>query len=230
METRDLWERNSLLAEAFCVSDDTVRQAQKVLDEAQADRTRMLAAFAVTVGSDSGVADLMGLGEREVRLARRTVGKEDARSLAKRLLAHEAQAPAEPGPEPVADPQEMPTAPQVEVQLPHPRTEEVFPDPVAGPASVQGTPPESVVWSPAMDSVLLWSWQSGLDLQTVAVELGLSSRELLLRAQTLAAEGRLTTKSTMCDDPGQLGRHRRDGLQVPVPDSPEGLYSTFPYG
>jgi hypothetical protein len=43
-----------------------------------------------------------------------------------------------------------------------------------------------------MDSVLLWSWKSGLDLQTVAAELGLDVRTLLLRVQVLADDGLLT--------------------------------------
>jgi hypothetical protein len=72
VEPREFWDRNTVLAEAFCVSDERVRQAQAVLDEAQAERSRTLAAFAVTVGNDGTIADLMGLNEREVRLARRT--------------------------------------------------------------------------------------------------------------------------------------------------------------
>ncbi|NYE44494.1 hypothetical protein [Streptomyces fulvorobeus] len=76
-----------------------------------------------------------------------------------------------------------------------------------------------------MDSVLQWSWQSGLDLQAVAEELGLQSRDLLLRAQMLAAEGRLMPK-TPAYDASQSGRHRRhESMHYnPVPDSPETLY------
>ncbi|MCZ1005826.1 hypothetical protein O1L68_02515 [Streptomyces lydicus] len=87
MEPRELWERHAVLAQAFCSSDDEVRRTQGLLDEAEARRSRTLAAFAVTVGSDAVVAELLGLDEREVRLARRTVGKEDARAVAKSLLA-----------------------------------------------------------------------------------------------------------------------------------------------
>jgi hypothetical protein len=87
MEPRQLWNRNTVLAEAFCLSDEHVRSAQSALDETQAHRSRLLAAFAVTVGSDSAVADLLGLSEREVRVARRTVGKEDARRMAEDVLA-----------------------------------------------------------------------------------------------------------------------------------------------
>ncbi|WP_406708116.1 hypothetical protein [Streptomyces halobius] len=82
-----MWGRHAVLAEAFCVGDERVREAQARLDEAQADRLRVLAAFAVTVGSAGAVADLFGLSEREVRVARRTVGKEDARAVADELLS-----------------------------------------------------------------------------------------------------------------------------------------------
>ncbi|MER6308859.1 hypothetical protein ABT180_23050, partial [Streptomyces sp. NPDC001657] len=92
MEPRELWERHAVLAQAFCSSDDEVRRTQGLLDEAEARRSRTLAAFAVTVGSDAVVADLLGLDEREVRLARRTVGKDDARAVAKSLLAEQTPA------------------------------------------------------------------------------------------------------------------------------------------
>ncbi|MFG2194956.1 hypothetical protein [Streptomyces sp. NPDC048639] len=82
-----MWNRNTVLAEAFCLSDEHVRSAQSALDETQAQRSRLLAAFAVTIGSDSAVSDLLGLSEREVRVARRTVGKEDARRMADDVLA-----------------------------------------------------------------------------------------------------------------------------------------------
>ncbi|MFD4867351.1 hypothetical protein ACFWN4_18795, partial [Streptomyces sp. NPDC058412] len=73
------------------------------MDEALASRTRALAALAVTVGSDAAVADLMGLNEREVRVARRTVGKDDARTVADQLLnppASPVSRPAETSPQP----------------------------------------------------------------------------------------------------------------------------------
>ncbi|MFG2720755.1 hypothetical protein ACGFW5_21015 [Streptomyces sp. NPDC048416] len=68
------------------MSDDHVRETQVSLDEAQANRSQTLAAFAVTVGSDGVVAGLLGLHEREVRQARRSVGKDNARSVADSLL------------------------------------------------------------------------------------------------------------------------------------------------
>ncbi|MET7745602.1 hypothetical protein [Streptomyces sp. NPDC005385] len=244
MESRELWERNSLLAEAFCSRDDRVREAQAVMDEAVASRTRTLAAFAITVGSDAAVADLMGLNEREVRVARRTVGKEDARIVADQLLSAPAEtSPHSPPPTAVAPPAAMPVQATTPVpvagdeqatgaaraKMPQPRPESVPPS--RPPLMDQAPAEEQVVWTAGMDSVLLWSWESGLDLQTVAEELGLSSKELLLRAQLLAAEGRLTPK-VPAYDVSQSGRHRRHNtMPYPVvPDSPETLYmSSSPY-
>ncbi|MEV0778155.1 hypothetical protein ACIBLA_01485 [Streptomyces sp. NPDC050433] len=244
MEPRELWDRNSVLAEAFCASDEHVRQAQAVLDEAQAERSRTLAAFAVTVGNDGAVADLMGLPEREVRLARRTVGKSDARNVAEELLdrypqahtqpipqaqpaaapttAPAAQQPAQPAEEPYAEQQmyqqqaQVPPGTQAEVNLPHPRDgaaplpemahHQDSASPVLHTAETENNP---VVWSSSMDSVLLWSWQSGLDLQTVAGELGLDIRALLMRVQALADNGMLNPSSTQSAEANRAGRHRR---------------------
>ncbi|MGW1375937.1 hypothetical protein ACWD6P_16910 [Streptomyces sp. NPDC002446] len=111
MEPRELWERHAVLAQAFCSSDDEVRRTQGLLDEAEVRRSRTLAAFAVTVGSDAVVADLLGLDEREVRLARRTVGKEDARAVAKSLLSQPAP-PREQPPVPEQPPAQEPPAAQ----------------------------------------------------------------------------------------------------------------------
>ncbi|MFG2170420.1 hypothetical protein ACGFMO_03375 [Streptomyces niveus] len=256
MEPRELWDRNSVLAEAFCASDEQVRQAQAVLDEAQAERSRTLAAFAVTVGNDGAVADLMGLPEREVRIARRTVGKSDARSVAEELLDRYPQAhtqpipqaqpaagavpaappvaapavsaaqqvpppPVQPVEEPYADQQaamyqQMPGVGHTDVQLPHPRAEATplqemahhqdSSSPVLHTSEAESNP---VVWSSSMDSVLLWSWQSGLDLQTVAGELGLDIRALLMRVQALADNGMLNPSSAQSAEANRAGRHRR---------------------
>lgn len=67
------------------------------------------------------------------------------------------------------------------------------------PVVESGTPAAGVTWTTGMDSVLQWSWQSGLDLQTVAEELGLNPKDLLLRAQMLATEGRLQPKAPAYD-------------------------------
>ncbi|MGR8009411.1 hypothetical protein [Streptomyces hypolithicus] len=207
-----------------------MRQAQSALDEANADRTRTLAAFAVTVGSDAAVADLMGLPEREVRVARRTVGKDHARTVANQLLTPAAEATAPPHATALNWPEPEPEAAHVPPPVPGPRTESVT-------VPVPGAPPlmptasaadDAVTWSAGMDSVLQWSWQSGLDLQAVAEELGINSRTLLTRAQVLAAEGRLSPRSPS-GDLGQAGRHRRHEAMPPyhrIPDSPESLYSS----
>ncbi|MET7644654.1 hypothetical protein ABZS83_13580 [Streptomyces sp. NPDC005426] len=207
MEPREFWDRNTVLAEAFLANDEDMRRAQEALDEAQAARSRTLAAFAVTVGDDGAIAELLGLNEREVRLARRTVGRSDARSVAEGLLG---TAPP-PHPEPVHGPS------PVSEMLPHPREE--MPLPTAEPFHQAPMPPsvpppvpqeqvESAVWTPSMDSVLLWSWESGVDLQTVAAELGVTVRALLIRVQALADDGMLTL-ATPITEVGRNGRHRR---------------------
>ncbi|MEU3652905.1 hypothetical protein AB0E67_08635 [Streptomyces sp. NPDC032161] len=233
-----------------------MRRAQALLDEAQAERSRTLAAFAVTVGDDGSIADLMGLNEREVRLARRTVGRNDARSLAQELLSRKQRAPKEvpgetapapaPAPGPAAGPVPAPgpvpgsvpaPAPAPEIPLPHPRKEmtvrttgsarmstpPVIVPPVPAtpptvpppPSSPPPAPPveanSTVVWSPSMDSVLLWSWESGLDVQTVAAELGLDVRSLLMRVQELANDGMLTLANPV-PEVNRSGRHRRQNF------------------
>ncbi|MGW6259941.1 hypothetical protein [Streptomyces sp. NPDC055085] len=239
VESRELWERNALLAEAFCSTDDQVRDAQTVMDEAVAGRTRALAAFAVTVGSDGAVADLLGLNEREVRVARRTVGKEDARVIADQLLTAPGEIAAPPAP-PTPTEATLPTPPPTLVEsrtdqqaeparipLPRPRMETAPAWQPPGAEHAQTAP--GVNWTAGMDSVLLWSWESGLDLQTVAQELGLSSKELLLRAQALAGQGRLGPQEAAYER-DQSGRHRRHDIHHTfVPDSPEGLYMASPY-
>ncbi|MEU2838342.1 hypothetical protein ABZ776_14775 [Streptomyces sp. NPDC007076] len=210
MEPREFWERNTVLAEAFCASDERMRQAQALLDETQAERSRTLAAFAVTVGDDGSIADLMGLNEREVRLARRTVGRSDARNLAEKLLSRSQSAAgggaAEPSAPESAVPQPADEAPPQPPEAPQPA-------PSAAPALIPAPSPPAevehpVVWSPSMDSVLLWSWESGLDLQTVAAELGLEVRALLMRVQELANNG-LLTLATPVAEVSRSGRHRR---------------------
>ncbi len=254
-----------MLAEAFCASNDRVREAQSVLDEAQAERTRTLAAFAVTLGNDSSVAHLMGLHEREVRVARRTVGKDDARTMAAGLLAPPLESTRRPGeeeaPPPAAWQADVGNTPQGaaaadEIQLPHQRRGSV-PPPVPGVAEAVASPgsgsgaahgatagfavPEAQhvtsptfgpgrseaaqdaeAWSSSMDSVLVWSWQSGVDLQFVAGELGLDLRALLGRVQTLAAEGRLSLHATGPPEADTAGRHRRRQGGHPAEAFPNG--------
>ncbi|MCY0963117.1 hypothetical protein [Streptomyces sp. H27-H5] len=225
MESRDLWERNTVLAEAFCASDDRMRHARSLLERARADRTRALAAFAVSIGSDGGVAKLMGLSEREVRQARRVVGKADARGVAEELLSRHATAapPQEREAEPKRD-----SPPAVLVPLPAGDRAAPYPRPETTPSTGRISR-EEAEWTPSMDAVLLWSWQSGLDLNKVAAELGVDYRALLLRVQQLGAEGRLPAKPVH-GDTSQAGRHRRhETPHIPIPDSPASLYDSYSY-
>ncbi|WP_328686993.1 hypothetical protein OHT20_35190 [Streptomyces caniferus] len=231
MEPRELWERHAVLAQAFCSSDDEVRRTQGLLDEAEARRSRTLAAFAVTVGSDAVVAELLGLDEREVRLARRTVGKEDARAVAKSLLAQTTreQPPAQQTPTPPAahattppaaqhPTAQHPTAQHPTAQHPaaHPTTHPGGPAAAPVTASVPSAPQASEpAWAPALDAVLMSSWHSGVDLTALATELGLDVRLLVARAQQLAAESRPAPAPA----PDRTGRHRRLANLPPSPQS-----------
>ncbi|MFG2530211.1 hypothetical protein [Streptomyces sp. NPDC048516] len=211
MEPRELWERHAVLAQAFCTSDDEVRRTQGLLDEAEARRSRTLAAFAVTVGSDAVVAELLGLDEREVRLARRTVGKEDARAVAKSLLAQTTREQP-PGPQ-TATPSATP--PTTQSTTP-PAAQPV--GPAAAPAAAAPQPPHAPqphepAWAPALDAVLMSGWHSGVDLTALATELGLDVRLLVARAQQLAAESR----PVQSPPPDRTGRHRRLAHLPPAP-------------
>ncbi|MFD5425539.1 hypothetical protein [Streptomyces sp. NPDC127084] len=272
MEPREVWERNTILAKAFCASDDKVRSAQAALDEAQADRTRKLAAFAVIVGDDGSVAGMMGLHEREVRVARRTVGRDGARTVAANLLTTGqdtirdaiadpvpevpcATTPVEPAPvaPPPPPPPAAPTAPAA-AAAPASFTSAV-PSASASPsastsatvttASIPVVPAPApmsapvfddhwteahqptVLWTSAMDSVLVWSWQSGVDLMVVANELGVDLRTVLQRVQILAADGHLAKP----DLPGTrttLGRHRRYEEDLEFAGAVSGVGDLYP--
>ncbi|MFD5395768.1 hypothetical protein ACFWJW_16285 [Streptomyces sp. NPDC127097] len=199
MDPRELWDRNAVLAEAFCLGDERVREAQARLDEAQADRSRVLAAFAVTVGSTGAVAGLFGLNEREVRIARRTVGKEDARAVADELLA--AATPAAPP----REAEEATPAPEPAAEYSHQNASAGARPAGATREATGGVGAAEQTWSPAMDAVLIGSWQTGVDLRELAAEFGLDLTRLVTRAQQLSAQGRFY--------PGPVethaGRHRR---------------------
>ncbi|MEV7426635.1 hypothetical protein [Streptomyces sp. NPDC091212] len=220
MEPRELWERHSVLAVAFCGSDDQVRDAQGVLDEAQASRTRMLAAFAVTVGSDGAVADLLGLTEREVRIARRTVGKDDARTVAECLLTVE---PGEQQPPPQPHGRSEPSAgvsaagPGSESGEFGPAAKAIPPHPAQSPQA-PALPAADSTWSAALDAVLVGGWHNGLDLTSLAAEFGLELAQLVARAQKLSAEGRLNQPVPHED---RAGRHRR----LDAAGAEQGMYS-----
>ncbi|MFF9689355.1 hypothetical protein [Streptomyces sp. NPDC014623] len=207
-----MWKRHAVLADAFCGADDRVREAQSVFDGAQAERARTLAAFAVTVGSDAAVAELLGLNEREVRIARRTVGKSDARSLAGALLSHASGGapdvdaatksasgngapPSAPrGADPAVTVRPQPKQPSI----PSPRVEQFAPR-QESPAA----PTETKEWSHARDSLLVDGWNKGTDAAALAAQLGVGLTQLVSRAQLLYADGRLTRVRR------DRGRHRR---------------------
>ncbi len=233
MDSRELWERNAVLAEAFCVSDDQVAAAQTTLDEAQADRTRLLAAFAITVGSDAAVGRLLGLTEREVRMARRTVGKEDARRVAQHLLSVRPQSETVP---------DSSAAQAESVEQPAPSPAEADHIPHGGVDASRET-----AWTPALDGLLVQGWRGRVDLQVLAEQIGADLGALLARLQYLAAEGRLDGSALGAH--GAAGRHRRTpghpslqhpdlgyGPPYPVEDMPvadpwpQGLPSFAPEG
>lgn len=204
MEPRALWERHTVLATAFCNSDEDVRAAQTTLDDAQASRARSLAAFAVVVGNDKAVAEMLGLPEREVRIARRTVGREDARSLADDLLLPTPSSAPSTGSqtEGAARTQEQP---QVHDQ----QAAQLGETSMRGHTTEHSHVPDAAGWSPVQDAVLIDGWQAGVDMEILAVELGTDLPRLISRAQYLSAQGRLFATG---DEAGtrQGGKHRRE--------------------
>ncbi|WP_069814708.1 hypothetical protein [Streptomyces sp. TP-A0874] len=192
-----------------------MRSAQSALDEAQAHRSRLLAAFAVTVGSDGAVAGVLGLPEREVRLARRTVGKEDARNVADELLSAASRFAVDDG----SDPQASSTASEQSAGY-HASQFDSAGSPegatAKGSESRTGREPR---WTGAMDALLVGSWQTGVDLQVVAAEFGLDLMRLVSRAQQLSAEGRLSppwAAQSPATEP-RSGRHRRSPNDMDYP-------------
>ncbi|MEU1350502.1 hypothetical protein [Streptomyces sp. NPDC005795] len=187
----------------------------------------MLAAFAVSVGSDGAVAELLGLAEREVRLARRTVGKDVARSLAAALLT---PSPGEgPGPESGIRPGEgdsRSTSASETVTVTGERPLHA-PSPVPAPrsegASLQpSAPTRGQEWSPAQDALLVEGWNGGIDAATLSTRLGVGLPQLVSRAQRLFADGRLSPARR------DGGRHRRaDGGHVSDPPTPSSSARTL---
>ena len=252
MEPRELWDRHTVLAKAFCHSDEEVRAAQTTLDDAQASRARSLAAFAVVVGNDKAVAEMLGLPEREVRIARRTVGREDARTLADDLLMPPLLQPHPASHDDTGRTKEHPHP--LGHGLPHPQTHEHVPLHDQQQMHAQAQPqhhtqsqqhqsqqhqgqqhtqlheqqvqpsshehlqmyehsqlPDHMGWSPVQDAVLVDGWQSGVDMEILAVELGTDLRRLTARAQYLSAQGRLFVHMGEEGAGRQGGKHRREG-------------------
>jgi hypothetical protein len=207
MEPRELWERHTVLARAFCHSDEEVKTAQTTLDDAQASRARSLAAFAVVVGNDKAVAEMLGLPEREVRIARRTVGREDARVLADDLLVPQPvrqQPPVAHAPHPTLqeEPETRPHAQEHAPAPPPPDHPQIYEPPL-----VQ----EHMGWTAVQDAVLIDGWQSGVDMELLAIELGTDLPRLTARAQYLSAHGRLFVAGDDGSGMRHGGKHRRDG-------------------
>jgi len=237
MEPRELWERHDVLAKAFCHSDEEVRAAQTTLDDAQASRARSLAAFAVVVGNDKAVAEMLGLPEREVRIARRTVGREDARVLADELLLPTARTHSGTGHSGTVASGSAPPAPphasasaSASASVPAgedgacTREQPQVPDAVAAAAQ----PADPTGWSPVQDAVLIDGWQAGVDMEILAVELGTDLPRLIARAQYLSAQGRLLPPSD--DGVRQGGKHRREnGPGVHYTTVPSGMPAQQPY-
>ncbi|MFC4495292.1 hypothetical protein ACFPA8_14230 [Streptomyces ovatisporus] len=275
MEPRELWERHTVLARAFCQSDEEVRAAQTTLDDAQTSRVRSLAAFAVVVGNDKAVAEMLGLHEREVRIARRTVGRDDARSLADELLmpphlqqpgapddavrtqetpqvrtghgvpghagGHAQPPPQVPDAVPAHDPAQMYGHAQAQQQAQaaqhaqaqhqqhaqaqqyqqaqhhhavqdqyHHAVQEQYQQPHEHMQMYdQSQMPDHLGWSPVQDAVLVDGWQSGVDLEILALELGTDLRRLTARAQYLSTQGRLFVQPEETSG-RQGGKHRRE--------------------
>ncbi|MFE0188415.1 hypothetical protein [Streptomyces sp. NPDC058989] len=233
MEPRELWERHAVLAQAFCSSDDEVRRTQGLLDEAEVRRSRTLAAFAVTVGSDAVVADLLGLDEREVRLARRTVGKDDARAVAKSLLAQPAHPANEqpPAGEQTAAREQPPAQPAAAHQqgqsgahpAAHPSAQAAAPGqvptghtgaPATGPlqaAPPPSTPPQAAPPQATAPQVTDSAWAPALDAILMSswhtgVDLTALATELGLDVRFLVARAQ------------QLAPENRQSPQTPPPD------------
>ncbi|MFE9856465.1 hypothetical protein [Streptomyces sp. NPDC005780] len=179
---------------------------------------RMLAAFAVTVGSDGAVAELLGLAEREVRLARRTVGKDVARSLAAALLTP----PPTEGPDPATESSirsgegDSRFAPAADAATAAGQRPVHAPAPVPAPREEGASrrPPAAAAgqeWSSALDALLVEGWNGGIEAATLATRLGVGLPQLVSRAQRLFADGRLSPVRR------DGGRHRRaDGGHVPA--------------
>jgi hypothetical protein len=68
--------------------------------------------------------------------------------------------------------------------------------------------PDHMGWSPVQDAVLVDGWQSGVDLEILALELGTDLRRLTARAQYLSAQGRLFVAPEETGRQG--GKHRRE--------------------
>ncbi|MEC4015367.1 hypothetical protein [Streptomyces sp. H27-D2] len=214
MDVREVWERNATLAEAFCQAEERVAMAQRSLDFEQETRARLLAAMAVTVGSDGAVAGFLGVGERSVRSARRTVGRAQGRETAEQLFA-QASGGNGPGSATAETIQSYPGDEQQAGPLPPPDLTAV-PDGMTPPPEPAPAASRAPWWTSSMDAVLVQGWWAGLDPQVLADQLGMDLRSVMLRVQQLSipaaqAPPPAAAYPRTVADQDNAGRHRRAG-------------------
>ncbi|MFI2782624.1 hypothetical protein [Streptomyces sp. ALB3] len=166
------------------------------------------------------MAELLGLNEREVRIARRTVGKSDARSLAGALLDHQPAGPPDSGaaPEDTSEdsaPSPPPRSARPAVAARPEPAQPSIPSPRAGTFPAQQVSSAGTTgareWSHAHDTLLVEGWTKGTDAVTLAAQLGVGLPQLVSRAQLLYANGRFAQVRL------DRGRHRRVTHEFPRP-------------
>ncbi|MFF1378416.1 hypothetical protein [Streptomyces sp. NPDC058308] len=135
MELRDRLERHAVLADMYCEANERVVDAQLTLEELRKNRNRVLAALAVTLGSDTGAAHVLGLPERDVRTARKSVNREEALDLATNALELLA---AETAAVPTASYADRPPAAAEPFEA---QDAKAAPEPVSHPPEPAATPP-----------------------------------------------------------------------------------------
>lgn len=162
MEPRHSWQRNRAIAEGFCYYDEQVRIAETVLAQAQTARQHALAAFAVSLGRDRSAADLLGLAERDVRAARRSVGRKDARIVADELLASFHRRAVRDDPEG------------------RDHTDEPGARASADPLPLS-----------ALDAAVAEGWRNGADLHALAAAIGVEVNTVVDRLKRLSTQGLL---------------------------------------
>lgn len=107
---------------------------------------------------------------------------------------------------PPAEPDDTSPGPDISAEYPH-QNPTAAPRPTGSTreATSGTTTTSDQNWSPAMDAVLIGSWQTGVDLRELATEFGLDLTRLVTRAQQLSAQGRFYPGPAE----SHAGRHRR---------------------
>ncbi|MET8687305.1 hypothetical protein ABZV77_24120 [Streptomyces sp. NPDC004732] len=133
--------------------------AQLTLEELRKSRNRVLAALAVTIGSDTGAAHVLGLPERDVRTARKSVNREEALDLATNVLdlaaeaaSVQAYAPRSAPVEP-CEPQETQAQAPTPAQEPRAVPERASPDPAESLTATIPTPVVAPAAAPVRETV-----------------------------------------------------------------------------